>query len=136
MIRRPPIFTRTATPVPYTTPSLSHGQVDSGVGWAASPLAGYERTILPLGGRGTMRSMVEGHARCFLPYPRRDSARAPPPPLGWSPSPLRGGAAPPPPPTNHSLFPICSISSPLVTRVYTKYSEQGLVRRRELHMLR
>ena len=40
-----------------------------------------------------MRSMVEGHARCFLPFIRQVSPPVPLHHLRWSPSPCRGGAA-------------------------------------------
>src|SRR3546814_6576285 len=56
-------------------------------------LWGGELSFLPLGGRGTMRSMVEGHARCFLPYPRRATPPVALHHLPWSPPPFRGGSS-------------------------------------------
>src|SRR3546814_20363458 len=40
-----------------------------------------------------MRSMGEGHARCFLSFMRNAAPPVPPHHLRWSPSPFRGGAA-------------------------------------------
>src|SRR3546814_18145860 len=59
-----------------------------------SPLWGGELSFLPHRGRGTMRSMVEGHVRCFLSFIRNATPPVPPHPLRGSPSPFRGGSAP------------------------------------------
>src|SRR3546814_13151456 len=70
-----------------------------------SPLWGGELSFLPHRGRGTMRSMVEGHGRCFLSFIRNATPPVPLPHPRWSPPPFRGGRAPirgyphkPPPP--------------------------------------
>src|SRR3546814_17131938 len=117
MIRRPPRSTRTDPLFPYTTRFRSLGRQhplrryarpgprdDDVEGRAADTLSrlwGGERTILPPWGRGTMRSMVEGHARCFLSYLRRATPPVPPHhPTGGSPPRARGDQRPPPP--NHN----------------------------------
>src|SRR3546814_12253717 len=55
-------------------------------------LWGGDLPSLPLGGRGTMRSMVEGHARCFLSFIRNAAPPVPLHHLRWSPSPFQGGS--------------------------------------------
>src|SRR3546814_5955559 len=40
-----------------------------------------------------MRSMVEGHASCLLPFRRHETPPVPLHHLRWSPSPCRGGSA-------------------------------------------
>src|SRR3546814_4833138 len=57
------------------------------------PLWGGELSFLPHRGRGTMRSMVEGHVRCFLSFIRNATPPVPLHHLRWSPSPFRGGSA-------------------------------------------
>src|SRR3546814_9038141 len=54
---------------------------------------GGGRLFLPPRGGGTMRSMVEGHARCFPPDLRSAIPPVPLHHLRWSPSPCRGGSA-------------------------------------------
>src|SRR3546814_2597545 len=79
-------------------------------------LWGGELSFLPLGGRGTMRSMVEGHARCFLPYPRRATPPVPPHHLRRSPPPFRGGSSASgrflPPPSGTTATPNSPTSAP------------------------
>src|SRR3546814_5178393 len=92
MIRRPPRSTRTDTLFPYTTLFRSGGDWTIRLEWR---FWGGARTlpILPLWGRGTMRSMVEGHARCFLSFIRNAAPPVPLQHLPWFPSPFRGGCA-------------------------------------------
>src|SRR3546814_15647000 len=57
-----------------------------------SRLWGGERAVLPPRGRGIMRSIAEGHGRCFLSFIRNATPPAPPPPLRWyHPQSVRGG---------------------------------------------
>src|SRR3546814_15423904 len=67
----------------------------TGVQTCALPICfwGGKLPILPLWGRGTMRSMVEGHARCFLSFMRNAAPPVTPHYLRWSPSPFWVGAA-------------------------------------------
>src|SRR3546814_4412363 len=62
---------------------------------APTSALGWEADVAdpPLWGRGTMRSMVEGHARCFLSFIRNAAPPVPLHHLRWPPSPFRGGSS-------------------------------------------